>query len=162
MWSIPFTSDYYHVDFIPGLNSGFYSATYSSSTQCDIYQYVGRINKINGNITNCENYDKVNCTPILKSGIVSVNPQEIISNSKDEKASFVSPNPCSHQLKIYNQTGISTIKIINSLSQILTSIKPVDKSDTLLIDISNLPTNVYFIVIEDFDGYVTIKKVVKM
>ena len=79
----------------------------------------------------------------------------------EEKGSLVCdlyPNPTNEQFTI-SGTNLKQAKVINTLGQCVAKVK--GEGEQLTVDISNLPSGVYFVNITDGEGRKCVKKVVK-
>lgn len=84
------------------------------------------------------------------------------TNEYNKDTISVYPNPVDDTLTITNSSGnIDRITILNSLGQIVKTVKPIEQSESIEIDFSTINQGVYFVNILFEKGTTITKKVIK-
>lgn len=93
--------------------------------------------------------------------IINSNPltTSTIENDNVKSTIRIYPNPISNNLFINSETAITKIEILNSIGQLMLSKENINTISTTL-DVSQLPTGIYFVQLQSADRMVT-KKIVK-
>lgn len=90
--------------------------------------------------------------------------QVVQCNSVDEYDAhniFVYPNPVGHELYIQADNSICSIKIVSLIGQTLLSFNLDSPKETQMLNISQIPSGIYYVIIETTDNIVN-RKILKL